>query len=74
MTKGALTIGTYPLDMIRISCAKCGRRGRYRRATLIERFGPDMALPELWHVLAQCPRRNNASDPCMVVFPDLTGR
>ena len=74
MTKGAWTIGTYPLDLVRIACAKCGRAGRYRRATLLERYGPDMALPELRHELAQCSRRNNASDPCMVIFPDLAGR
>ena len=71
MTKGAWTIGSYPLGD---SCAKCGRRGQYRRASLLDRYGPDMTMPELRHVLAQCSRRNNASDPCMVIFPDLAGR
>ena len=56
MTKGAWTIGTYPLDLVRIACAKCGRAGRYRRATLLDRYGADMAMPELRHELAQCPR------------------
>jgi hypothetical protein len=74
LTKGAWTIGTYPLDLVRISCSKCGRAGQYRRATLLDRYGADMAMPELRHELAQCPRRNNASDPCMVIFRDLAER
>ena len=74
MTKGAWTIGTYPLDLVRISCSKCGRRGQYRRATLLDRYGPDMTMPELLGELAQCPRRGNWSDPCQVIFPDLGSR
>jgi hypothetical protein len=74
LTKGAWTIGTYPLDLVRIACAKCGRAGQYRRATLLERYGPDMAMPELRHELAQCPRRHTMNDPCMVIFPDLAKR
>ena len=53
MTKGAWTIGTYPLDLVRISCSKCGRRGQYRRATLLDRYGADMAMPELRHERAR---------------------
>jgi hypothetical protein len=74
MSKGALTLRTCPLNLIRIVCHKCGRSGQYRRATLIDRFGPEMALPELRHQLAQCPRRHVMSDPCQVIFPDLVGR
>ena len=74
MTKGAWTIGTYPLDLVRIACAKCGRAGQYRRATLLDRYGADMAMPELRHELAQCPRRHTMNDPCMVIFRDLAER
>ena len=74
MTKGAWTIGTYPLDLVRIACAKCNRSGQYRRATLFDRYGADMAMPELRHELAQCSRRTNWSDPCMVIFRDLAKR
>jgi hypothetical protein len=74
MTKGALTLRTYPLPMVRISCAKCARAGQYHRGGLIDRYGPDMNMPELRHVLARCPRRRTMNDPCMVIFPDLVGR
>src|SRR5262249_51783399 len=40
-----------------LSCPKCGRSGQYRKQTLIERFGPDIRLPDLREELAQCERR-----------------
>jgi hypothetical protein len=73
ISKGAWTLRTYPLDVVRISCAKCDRAGQYRRAKLIDRFGADMAMPDLLPELAQCPRRENWSDPCMVVYCDRIG-
>jgi hypothetical protein len=74
MTKGAWTIGSYPLDLVRIACAKCDRAGQYRRAKLLDRFGPDMAMPDLLPELAHCSHRGNWSDPCMVIFRDLIER
>jgi hypothetical protein len=37
-----------------IECEPCGRRGRYNVARLIEQ-NDDMTLPDLRHVLANCP-------------------
>jgi len=71
MSNGALTTSTYPHDPIRLACAKCGRQGRYRRASLIERFGPNAPMPSVLSQLAECPRRGNASDPCGALYPDL---
>ena len=69
MSKGAWTLGEYPLPMVRISCAKCDNRaGQYHKAGLVERYGPDMAMPDLRHEL--CPKRERMHDPCQVVFPD----
>jgi hypothetical protein len=56
------------LTMLRLTCEKCGRAGRYRIDRLIERFGPDIALPDLRHELAECPRRHNMGDPCAVSY------
>jgi hypothetical protein len=53
MANGAWTLGEYPLLMVRISCAKCAGAGQYRRSKLIDRFGPDMSMPELRHELAR---------------------
>jgi hypothetical protein len=74
VARGAWTLGEWPLPLVRISCAKCDRAGQYHRAKLIDRFGPDMAMPDLLPELAQCSRRGNWSDPCLVIFRDLIER
>jgi hypothetical protein len=43
-----------------IECPSCGRRGRYNVARLIERYG-DAKLPDLRHVLANCPKAKSLS-------------
>lgn len=74
MANGAWTLGEFPLPMVRVSCAKCGRAGQYHTTKLIERHGVDMVMPELRHVLAQCPRRYTMNDPCMIIFMDRVER
>jgi len=44
---GSLQLHEYPAEMVRIPCGKCGRPGQYRKQTLIDRFGPDIRLPDL---------------------------
>jgi hypothetical protein len=34
-------IRDHPGDMVRLACTKCERRGQYRKATLIVRYGPE---------------------------------
>lgn len=46
----------------------CGRRGQYRIDRLLERFPPEIALPDLRHELAQCPQRGSMSHPCQVEY------
>ena len=62
-----------PLDMVRLACRKCPRRGQYRKATLLERYGPNQNTVELRSILvADCPKviANRATDLCGVVYPD----
>jgi len=40
--------------MVRLVCDKRGRRGQYRVDRLLERYGADIAVPDLPHGLAQC--------------------
>jgi hypothetical protein len=54
--------------MLRLDCISCGRRGQYRVDRLLERFSPDIALPDLQHELTQCPRRDSMSEPCQVGY------
>jgi hypothetical protein len=44
--------------------------GRYRIDRLLDRFGPDIAPPDLRHELAQCSRRHNMGDPYQVSYVD----
>jgi hypothetical protein len=32
---------TNPFEKVRLACNRCARRGQYRKATLLARFGPD---------------------------------
>ena len=43
-------------------------RGQYRVDELLQRFGPDIAMPDLRHELAQCPNGHSTSDPCLVEY------
>ena len=64
----AYTTSTTKSDPVEIKCAKCGRFGRYRRATLIKRFGPDKPMPTVLTELASdCPNSKEPvcwTDPC----------
>jgi hypothetical protein len=42
--------------VVRLACTKCERRGQYRKATLIERYGADANIVDLRLELAEgCP-------------------
>jgi hypothetical protein len=69
--KMSKTLADYPGDIVRLACTRCDRRGQYRLAGLIERYGADVRLPDLRTILADCPRQNKFGDPCGVIFPDL---
>jgi hypothetical protein len=56
--------------MLRLACEACGRRGLYRIDRLLARYGPAIALPDLRHELAGCPRRGSVNDPCRVLYVD----
>jgi hypothetical protein len=51
VANGAWTLGEFPLPVVRLSCAKCDRRGQYRTVKLLEQYSADMSMPELRHVL-----------------------
>ena len=70
---GALQLREYPGEIVRVSCAKCGRTGQYRKQNLIERYGPDIRLPDLREEIAQCERRGLMHD-AWVRYVDLVPR
>jgi hypothetical protein len=72
MPHGSYSLGEVAAEfnMVRLRCAKCGRRGQYQVDGLLAKYGPDIAMPDLRHELAQCPHRRNMSDPCQVAYID----
>ena len=72
-TSGSLTIADHPTEPIEIDCQKCGRNGRYRKATLIEKYGSDTVLPDLLAQLASdCEFRNKLGNQgCGALYPAL---
>jgi len=72
MPHGSYSLGEAgrKLSVIKLHCPKCHRAGRYRVDRLIEQYGRDIAMPDLRHELAECPRRHDMSDPCGVEYVD----
>jgi hypothetical protein len=62
------------LDVLKVECEKCGRRGRSHLDRLIERYGIDARLFD-WsdEITADCPRKQgrNLNDQCGARCPDL---
>jgi hypothetical protein len=65
---GSLHLSEYPAELVRLSCAKCGCAGQYRKQNLIHRYGADVRLPDLREEIAQCERRGLMHDACMVRY------
>jgi hypothetical protein len=51
----AHTLSDFRVPTLSIEYEPCGRRGRYNVAELMEKYG-DAKLPELRHMLANCPK------------------
>ncbi len=62
------------LDMLRVSCTKCGRDGSYRLHRLIEQRGGDAKVIDwLDELTADCSKKQarNMKDPCGAKSPEL---
>ena len=73
MPNGSLSLADYPAAMVQLKCWKCDRSGQYRKVTLIEKYGADVPLPDLLHLVrANCPKTDRlCNDPCGVCYGDL---
>ena len=69
MRENAHTLSDFRVPTLSIECELCGRLGRYNIAQLIEKYG-DAKLPDLRHVLANCPKAKSQSihDRCKVRY------
>jgi hypothetical protein len=62
------------LDVLRVSCEKCGRDGCYGLNRLIEKRGRDAKLIDwLDELTAECPKKiaPDMNDPCAAKCPQL---
>ena len=74
-TSGSVSLGEVAerLSVLEVACSKCDRHGRYPLATLIERYGRHLALPDLRIKLAADCDNHDAAEysRCDVYFPEL---
>ena len=72
---GAITFGdlTGKLDLLEVACDKCGRKGRYAVARLIEQRGADGRVTDLLTELSSdCPKTlAGDSAMCAARCPEL---
>jgi hypothetical protein len=62
--RGYYTLANHADDMVRLVCDGCGRRGQYRKDTLLAKYPADTPLPELRHLIAQCERWQPLTGGC----------
>jgi hypothetical protein len=75
MSRGYVVFGDIEgtLDVLRVGCTKCDRKGRYSVAKLIEKFGRKGNLM-VWREMlnGECPKRDaRLHDRCDLVCPGL---
>ncbi len=62
------------LEVLRIECPTCGRKGRYQVARLLEARGPAYRLTDWLHErTADCPQKSpgGPTRACGAIMPDL---
>jgi hypothetical protein len=62
------------LDVLRVECTKCTRKGRYQVHKLIEKYGRKGNLMKWKEQLnGDCPKRDaRLQDRCDLICPDLS--
>ena len=72
MSTGSLSPATYPTEAITIRCDRCARMGRYKRQTLVERYGRDAAMPDVLNEITACGRNARLSvERCEAYYEEL---
>ena len=75
MSKGCYHLGEMTAAMIRLYCPECHRFAQFKRAKLLERFGPDKPMPTMLRDLKLCDIGGATSGPqCQLRYWDsMTG-
>jgi hypothetical protein len=64
---GAVSLGAYRSEIVRIACDTCGRGGEHDRDHLVARFGTDADMSAILPDLADC----RGTGPCGARYPDV---
>jgi hypothetical protein len=62
------------LDVLRVECTRCSRKGRYRVSQLIEKYGRDASMMKWKEQLnGDCSRRDapQLHERCDLICPEL---
>jgi hypothetical protein len=65
------TLRDWRLPMLRLACDRCHRKGQYRLDTLVAKYGLEITMPDLRHMIAHCPRHGAPGQACGVYYADL---
>ena len=68
---GTFHLKDYPTDVVRLACTICPRRGQYRKAALMVRYGKNITLPTLVTLIAKCERDGKLGSACGIYYVDL---
>ena len=76
MVRGYLVFGDIEgkLNVLRVECGRCGRKGRYNVRGLIEKYGREGHMMKWKEQLnGDCPKRDapQLHDRCDLICPDL---
>ena len=71
MSRGCYHLGEMTAAMIRLYCPDCHRFAQFKRAKLLERFGPDKPMPTMLRDLKPCDFGGGTSGPqCQLRYWD----
>jgi len=71
---GSLKLSEYRGDIVRLSCEKMRTFGPIPKAKINRALWCDIRLPDLREEIAQCERRRQMHDACVVRYVDLVPR
>lgn len=77
-SRGSITLAELQgkIDLLEIKCHRCERHGRVSLSRLIEEYGADRGLPDLWEALAgdcEHARSSSVQNRCAIYYPQLPG-
>ena len=71
MAHGSTDLGAFEFPLVRVYCPECHRFAQFRKEGLVERFGTEVAMPDLLHKIQPCDRPNDDRSRCRLIYYDF---